>query len=123
MENYYFNPTVAQIIPLQTLFKMLLGLVEVQRKATLYRTNVRTDLSQFGVCTNLQCVVKGGTSDWLQRLFFKGNAYPITPYWTDSFCEAEKRKARWGHNKVGNQRVAMLNRMIKDLTHYLTHKA
>lgn len=123
MKNYHFNLTVAKQVPLQTLFTMLIGLVEVQRKATLYRAGIRTDLSQFGICSNLQYITKGRESYWLTALFFKGESYPIIPYWTYDCGFTEKREARWGHNNLGNRRTAMLNRMIKDLTHYLTHKA
>ena len=123
MKNYHFNLTVAKRVPLRNLFVILLGLVEVQRKATLYRAGVHTDLEQFGICSNLDQITRRGEASWLSYLFFKGEGYPIVPYWTDAHGPDGKREARWGHNDLGNQRTAMLNRMIKDLTHYLTNKA
>lgn len=123
MDNYRFDSKVAKKMSLRNLFVILIGLIEVKRRVVLYRDNATTQLSQFGICNNLIEVTKNSEASWLSPLFFKNCVYPILPYFYSGYSRFEQIKARWGNNPIGNQRIAMLDLMIKDLTSYLTKRA
>jgi hypothetical protein len=106
------------------LFEILLGLIEIQRKATLFRAEIENhDLRHFGICSNLDVVL--GNSDahsyYLRNLFFNGYNYPIRPYNLGFTNESADHK--WGKGEIGEQRVQMLALMIQDLTEFLTKDA
>lgn len=120
--NYKFNKRYAHGFRPVTLFEILLGLIETQRKATLFRAEVeKHDLRHFGICSNLDVVLNnsGAHSYYLRDLFFNGCCYPIRPYDLGD----ESIDYKWGTGEIGEQRVKMLALMIQDLTKFLIKDA
>jgi hypothetical protein len=119
--HYRFNTIAAKNTPIDRLFRLALILIEVQRKANMFRAGIVVpDLLNEGICFNVTEVMPVGVA--LSKLFFKGAAYPIWPYY-DNYQNPGSKAGYWGHNVTGNKRMALLDRMIKDLIHYLTHHA
>jgi hypothetical protein len=102
------------------LFKLVLILIEVQRKANLFRAGIDVpDLVSGGICVNIDKITMMYVDQYM--MFFKDLAYPIDPY-SEPWCDSSK-ESFWGNNPTGNLRMQMLARMIKDLTEYLTNEA
>jgi hypothetical protein len=122
--SYKFDKQCAANISLTRLFKILIGLIEVQRKASLYRAGCKNHkLQASGICGNIDNVV-GLNSQNLNYLFFKGNNYPIVPYNQHTARDLDSlRNFRWDNNDIGNKRMKLLELMIKDLTNYLIKDA
>lgn len=119
MATYTFDEKFAKTVSLENLFKLVLVLVEVQRKANMFRAGLPvTDLNPAGICSNIDRVCWVYV-DWY-RLFFEDEAYPIQPYHHNESIGIE---AFWGNNPVGDSRMEVLALMIKDLTEYLTNEA
>lgn len=121
MKNYHFSKATAKRYEVVQLFRLLIALIEVQRRANLYRANVKSGLTFYGICDNVDEILPDGLYPGLRSLFFKGNSYPIQPYHSNSSMSDQKH--RWGYNETGNRRMDMLALMIKDLTEYLTNEA
>jgi hypothetical protein len=120
MQNYRFSVKAAKQEPVEELFKMALVLIEVQRKANMFRAGLAVpDLKDTGICGNMDQVLSVCVDHY--DIFFEGRAYPIEPY-SNRFGSGNVEDY-WGHNAVGNRRIAMIDRMVKDLIHYLTYKA
>lgn len=125
MKNYKFNAQFAnQFNVRDKLYLILTGLIEVQRLAVIYRDTSKTPPSQYGICSALETVTNNWTiSYYLSKLFFKGYAYPVQPYYSPTFLNGVTyAEFRWGQNPRGNARRKLLNLMIKDLTKHLQHK-
>lgn len=128
MKNYHFDRTTVKFYKTVELRIILVGLIEIKYRATLYRAGVKKNKLRYaGICGNLEQIIPPNFCIFydLSRLFFKDCVYPIAPYSSNSFrsTDAYEKKYRWGHNEIGNRRIAMLDRMIADLTDYLTSKA
>lgn len=128
--NYKFNKTYAAKLSSVTLFSLVTVLIEIQRRANVYRGECKNHkLKSGGICSNvyefnnpIRSVVYNIA---LNVLFFKGNSYPIYPYspLCRSFSNTVCLKYRWSNNESskGNERMKMLEQMITDLTEYLTN--
>ena len=128
MQNYHFDRTTVKFYKTVELRTILVGLIEIKYRATLYRAGVKKNkLRSAGICGNLERITPPNFCVFydLSRLFFKDYAYPISPYSSNIYrsTDAYEKEFRWGDNEIGNRRVAMLDRMIADLTSYLTNKA
>jgi hypothetical protein len=126
MNNYHFSKHEAKRHKTVDLFAVLLALIEVQRQATFYRNKLPSTLTSFGICGNVDEVLKLFDYRYisLSPLFFKDKSYPIMPYSVSGFSStSEDEELRWGNTPTGDLRRAMLDHMIKDLTLYLTNDA
>lgn len=126
MNNYHFSKRKAKRHKIVDLFAVLLALIEVQRQATFYRNKLPSTLTSFGICDNVDEVLKLFDSRYisLSPLFFKDKSYPIMPYSVSgSSSYSEDKQFRWGNTPTGDTRRAMLEHMIKDLLEYLTNEA
>jgi hypothetical protein len=129
--NYKFNKSYAAKLSSVTLFSLVTVLIEIQRRANVYRGGCKNHkLKSGGICPNvyefrspINSVVYSVT---LNVLFFKGSSYPIYPYSQSLLItsNADDLKYRWSNNESskGNERMEMLERMIVDLTEYLTNE-
>jgi hypothetical protein len=131
IQDYKFNKQYASTRTLKYLFQTLIGLIEVQRNANLYRSGCKNHaLQSSGICSNLDYHIPFNSIS-LTDIFFNGASYPITPFspvvqsgtWIRNSNYEVFREFRWGHNDIGNKRMKLLELMIKDLTNYLTKEA
>lgn len=127
MENYYFDIREVSRVKRTSLFALLYALIEVKYQATLYRAGVHAQLYSDGICSNVLSILEPFETDerflrgiYIADLFFEGKAFPILPYSVAKNYEIEHNKTyRWKSDDIGTKRMAMLDLMIKDLTHYL----
>ena len=130
MQNYYFDIREVSRVKRASLFALLYALIEVKYQATLYRAGVHTQLYSDGICSNVLSVLEPFETDkrflrdiYIADLFFEGKTFPILPYsafYMSKNNEIEYNKSyRWKSHSIGTRRMAMLDLMIKDLTHYL----
>ena len=79
MNNYHFSKHEAKQHKTVALFAVLLALIEVQRQATFYKNKLPDTLTSFGICDNVDEVLKlfhfRYTS--LPPLFFKNKSYNV----------------------------------------------